>query len=147
MKLEGTYTLAATRDRVWNALNDPDVLARCVPGCRELEPLGGDVFKATLEVGVGPVKGTFQGKIQIAQRVAPERITLKVEGGGAPGTIRAEGVLNLSEQDGKTAVSYAGDAQVTGLIASVGHRMIGGVARMLTEQFFKALEQEAARAA
>ncbi|MBI4279287.1 MAG: carbon monoxide dehydrogenase subunit G [Armatimonadetes bacterium] len=147
MKMEGTYTLAAARDRVWKALNDPDALARCVPGCKDLQPAGTDVFKATLEVGVGPVRGTFQGKIQIAERVAPERITLRVEGGGAPGTIRAEGALRLTEQDGQTAVNYVGEAQVTGLIASVGHRMIGGVARMLAEQFFKALEQEVTRPA
>ena len=67
---------------------------------------------------------------------------LIVEGGGKPGTIRASGELNLEEQDGRTVIAYSGDAQITGLIASVGHRLIGGVAKQMATEFFKALERE-----
>ena len=95
MKVEGTYTLPAPRQRVWELLNDPAVLARATPGVKRLDPLGGDTFKATIELGVGPVKGTYDGKVSIADKVAPERMTLKVEGGGKPGTIRATGELRL----------------------------------------------------
>lgn len=142
MKVEGTYTLPAPRQRVWQLLNDPKVLARATPGVKQLDPLGGDTYKATIEVGVGPVKGTYDGKVSIADRSEPERMTLKVEGGGKAGTIKATGELRLEEQDGKTLVAYSGDAQVTGLIASVGHRLIGGVAKQMVGEFFKALERE-----
>ena len=142
MKVEGTYTLAAAREKVWAVLNDPGVLARVTPGVKTLDPQGGDTYKATIELGVGPVKGTYDGKVSITDKTPPERMTLRVEGGGRPGTIRATGELRLEEQDGKTVVSYTGDAQITGLIASVGHRLIGGVARQMAGEFFKGVEKE-----
>lgn len=142
MKVEGTYTLSAPRDEVWELLNDPNVLARATPGIKQLDPQGNDTFKATIEVGVGPVKGAYVGQVSIADKVPPERMTLKVEGGGRPGTIKATGELRLEEQNGKTLVAYSGDAQVTGLIASVGHRLIGGVAKQMVGEFFRALEKE-----
>ncbi len=145
MKLEGTYTLRAPRQRVWDLLNDPAVLARATPGIKQLEPLGADVYKATLEVGVGPVKGTYAGQVSLAGKVAPERMRLLVEGGGKPGTIKAVGEFHLEEHDGQTVIAYTGDAQITGLIASVGHRLVGGVAKQMVAEFFKALERELTR--
>jgi len=142
MKVEGTYTLPAPRDKVWALLNDPGVLARATPGVKKLEPQGDDMFKATIELGIGPVKGAYDGKVSITDKVPPERMTLRVEGGGKPGTIRATGELRLEESEGKTVVNYTGDAQITGLIASVGHRLIGGVAKQMASEFFKALERE-----
>lgn len=142
MKVEGTYTLPAPRQKVWELLNDPKVLAKATPGVKQLDPLGGDTYKATIEVGVGPVKGTYAGQVSIADKVPLERMTLKVEGGGKAGTIRATGELRLEEQDGKTIVAYTGDAHITGLIASVGHRLIGGVTKQMVGEFFKALENE-----
>jgi len=127
---------------VWALLNDPGVLARVTPGVKTLDPQGGDTYKATIELGVGPVKGAYDGKVSITDKTPPERMTLRVEGGGRPGTIRATGELRLEEQDGKTVVSYTGDAQITGLIASVGHRLIGGVARQMAGEFFKGVEKE-----
>lgn len=145
MKLEGTYTLRASRQKVWQMLNDPAVLARVTPGIKQLIPQGGDVYKATLEIGVGPVKGTYEGKVSIADKAPPERMRLQVEGGGKPGTIRASGEFRLEERNGETIVAYSGDAQITGVIASVGQRLIGGVAKQITTEFFKALERELAR--
>lgn len=144
MRVEGTYTLPAPRQRVWDMLNDPAVLARTAPGVKHLEPIGDDRYKAIIEVGVGPVRGTYDGQVSITDKQAPERMRLNVEGGGRPGTIKATGELRLEEQDGKTVVAYSGDAQVTGVIASVGHRLIGGVAKQMTAEFFKALEKELA---
>lgn len=142
MKVEGTYTLPAPRERVWALLNDPAVLARATPGVKQLDPVGPNVYRALIELGVGPVKGAYEGQITLADQVPPERLTLKVQGGGRPGTITATGVLQLAEQNGQTLVTYSGDAQVTGLIASVGHRLIGGVAKQMATEFFKALERE-----
>lgn len=145
MKVEGTYTLPAPRQRVWELLNDPKVLARATPGVKQLDPVGVDIYKATIEVGVGPVKGTYAGQVSIADKMPPERLTLKVEGAGRPGTIKATGELHLEEHDGQTVVAYFGDAQITGVIASVGHRLIGGVAKQMATEFFKALEKELSR--
>lgn len=142
MKVEGTYTLPASRQRVWELLNDPNVLQRATPGIKQLTPTGTDTYKAAIEVGVGPVKGTYDGQVSITDKSAPERMTLRVEGGGKPGTIKATGELRLEEQDGKTIVAYSGDAQITGLVASVGHRLIGGVTKQMVAEFFKGLERE-----
>lgn len=142
MKVEGSHTFAAPRERVWALLNDPGVLARVTPGVKTLEPQGEDTYKATIELAVGPVKGAYDGKVSITDKTPPERMTLRVEGGGRPGTLRATGELRLEEQEGRTVVSYTGDAQVTGIVASVGHRLIGGVARQMANEFFKGVERE-----
>jgi len=142
MKVEGTYTLAAPRQRVWDLLNDPRVLARATPGVKTLRPEGPDTYTATIELGVGPVKGAYDGTVSITDKTPPERMTLRVEGGGKPGTIRATGELRLEERAGQTVVNYTGEAQITGLIASVGHRLIGGVAKQIAAEFFKAVERE-----
>jgi carbon monoxide dehydrogenase subunit G len=112
---------------------------------KELTPSGTDTYRATIEVGVGPVKGTYAGQVSITDKTSPERLTLRIEGGGKPGTIRATGELHLEEQDGRTVVRYNGDAQVTGLVASVGHRLMSGVAKQMAGEFFRALEGELSR--
>lgn len=145
MKVDGTYTLPAPRQKVWALLNDPRVLARATPGVKQLDPAGTDVYKATIEVGVGPVKGTYAGQVSIADKVPPERMRLVIEGAGRPGTLRATGELQLTDQGDSTLITYSGDAQITGLIASVGHRLIGGVAKQMAGEFFKALEREISR--
>jgi len=142
MKVEGSYTFAAPRERIWALLNDPDVLARVTPGVKTLTPQGADAYKAKIELAVGPVKGAYDGTVRITDKTPPERMTLRVEGGGKPGTIRATGELRLEEQDGRTVVNYTGDAQITGLIAGIGHRLIGGVAKQMAGEFFKAVEKE-----
>jgi len=145
MKVDGTYNLPAPRERVWSLLNDPAVLARITPGVKELTPSGTDTYRATIEVGVGPVKGTYAGQVSITDKTPPERLTLRIEGGGKPGAIRATGELHLEEQEGRTVVRYNGDAQVTGLVASVGHRLMSGVAKQMAGEFFRALEGELSR--
>jgi carbon monoxide dehydrogenase subunit G len=145
VKIEGQYRLPAPREAVWAALNDPGVLAKTTPGLKQLTPAGTDTFDALIELAVGPVKGSYQGKVRITDQSPPERMTLIVEGGGRAGTIRASGALRLEDQGDATMVHYVGDAQVTGVLMSVGHRLFGGVAKQLAGEFFKALENEVAR--
>ncbi len=147
MKVEGEHVVAAPRERVWALLNDPGVLQRATPGVKELHPLGDDTYRAVIELAVGPVRGTFEGKVQITEKLAPERLTLVVEGSGRPGTVRARGDLQLVAQDGSTLVRYTGDAQVTGVLISVGHRLFGGVAKEMAGRFFSALAREIEQAA
>ncbi len=145
MKIEGQYLLPAPREQVWTALNDPVVLQKATPGLKQLVPAGENTYDATIELAVGPVKGAYQGKVRITDTSPPEKMTLIVEGGGRAGTIKASGALRLEAQDDKTMVHYVGDAQVTGVLMSVGHRLFGGVAKQMAGEFFKALEREVTR--
>jgi carbon monoxide dehydrogenase subunit G len=145
MTLDGSHHFKAPRDRVWAALTDPAVLARATPGCQRLDPVGPDEFDATLSVGVSAVKGVYQGKLAILDKTPPEGYTLRVEGSGRPGFVKGEGRLTLTEQEGGTLVSIRAEAQVGGVIAAVGQRLLGAAARMLMEQFFSALEAEVAK--
>ncbi len=147
MKVEGEHTVAAPRERVWVLLNDPGVLQRATPGVKELQPIGEDTYRAVIELAVGPVRGTFEGKITITEKVPPERVTMIVEGSGRPGTLKARGDLQLVAQNGSTLVRYTGDAQVTGVLMSVGHRLFGGVAKEMAGKFFSALAREIEQAA
>jgi hypothetical protein len=142
MRLEGTYTFNAPRDVVYKLLQDPAALKACMPGCERLEETAPDVFEAVMKVGVASVKGTFTGTVQMKERRPPETFTMLVEGSGPVGFMKGEGKLDFVDQGGKTEVKYAGDAQVGGLIAGVGQRMIGGVAKMTIGQFFKMMEEQ-----
>jgi len=147
MTLDGTHLFDASRDRVWAAFSDPNVLARATPGCERLDPIGPDEFEATLSVGVAAVKGVYQGRLTITDKNPPEGYTLRVEGSGRPGFVKGEGRLTLTEEEGGTRVTIRGEAQVGGLIAAVGQRLLGAASRMLMEQFFSALESEVGKTA
>ena len=137
MKLEGAYDVPAPRKKVWDAFFDPKMLKKAIPGCEKLEPVGPDEYKATMKVGVGGVKGTFEGKVTLSDKQPPDSYKMAVEGSGGPGFIRGETIITLTDQDGGgTRVSYTADLQVGGLIASVGQRMLGGVSKMMADKFF-----------
>jgi uncharacterized protein len=136
MKLEGAHDVPAPRQKVWEAFLDPARLRQAIPGCEKLEALGNDEYKATMKVGVGGVKGTFEGKVRLADKKPPESYKLEVEGTGGPGFVRGETVITLSDIEDGTHVAYTADLQVGGLIASVGQRMLGGVAKMMADKFF-----------
>jgi carbon monoxide dehydrogenase subunit G len=137
MQVEGQYTINAPIDRVWAYLQDPAGLQACIPGCEKLEPRGDDSFEATLKVGVAAVKGTYQGKVTIADKEPPRRYRMLVEGSGGPGFVRGEAAIELSATDPNTTlVQVKGDGQVGGTVAGVGQRMLGGVAKMLMKQMF-----------
>lgn len=143
MKLEGTHELRAARERVYAALLDPAVLARCIPGCERLEATGEHAYAATLRTGVGAIKGLFNGNVRLEDMRPPEHYRIVVDGKGQPGFLKGAGDLDLSEHEGVTVIKYTGDVQVGGTIAGVGQRMIQGAAKMMAAQFFTALEAEA----
>ena len=142
MNVEGNYKSTAAREAVWNALQDPRVLAKCLPGCEELTPSGADTYSARLKMGIAAVKGNYQGKITIQDKVPPESYRMTVEGKGKPGFLKGEGTIELSEQAGETTIAYRGTVQVGGLIASVGQRLVQGAARMVLNNFFKTLAEQ-----
>ena len=143
MKIEGTHELRAPRVRVFQALTDPEVLKRCIPGCEQLEETGENSYAATLRAGVGSIKGTFKGNVRLEEIRQPQHYRMIVDGKGQPGFLKGTGDIDLEEQGDATIIKYAGDVQVGGTIASVGQRMIQGAAKMMASQFFTAIEVEA----
>lgn len=141
MHLDGSYTFTAPRQRVWDTLQSPGTISQCMPGCERFDEIGPDRYEATMKIGIGPIRGTYTGRIHLRDRTAPEQYTMDVEGGGGPGHMKGSGVLTLVERDGRTVVSYAGDAQITGKIASVGQRLLGASAKQMINQFFKCMER------
>ena len=142
MKIEGSHDVPAPRQKVWDAFLDPEQLRQAIPGCEKLEALGTDEFKATMKVGVGAVKGTFEGTVKLADKNPPTSYRLHAEGSGGPGFVRADTLISLSDIDGGgTRVTYTADVQIGGLIAGVGQRMLGGVSKMMADQFFNKMSQ------
>lgn len=141
MKIEGAHDIAAPRAQVWEAFLDPERLRRAIPGCERLEAVGPDEYRAVMKVGVAAVKGTFEGKVRLTDKKPPESYRMAVEGSGGPGFVRGETTVTLSEIPGGTRVVYSADVQVGGLIAGVGQRMLGGVSKMMAEQFFTRMGQ------
>jgi carbon monoxide dehydrogenase subunit G len=142
MKIESTQELHASRDGVYSALTDPEVLRRCIPGCESLEKTAEDTYAATLKAGVGSIKGTFKGEVRLEDMRPPEHYRIVVEGKGAIGFAKGSADFDLEEKDGVTVIKYSGELQIGGTIAGVGQRMIQGAAKMMASRFFAALEGE-----
>jgi uncharacterized protein len=140
MKVTGSATIAAPRDEVWKALNDPAVLVRTIPGCSRLEEISPDVYRMTIYAGVASIKGTYQGEVRLADQHQPDSFVLRASGTGAPGTVNADVAVKLSEEESATRIDYDADAVVGGMIGGVGQRVLGGVARKTAGEFFSAVE-------
>ena len=140
MKIEGKYTIAAPLEQTWDELLKPEVLASCIPGCQGFDDLGGGRYEARMTVGIGAISGTYAGTVVLSDLVRPSSFKLSIEGRGTAGRVSGSGVLDLNETDGSTDVSVAGDARVEGLIARVGQRLIGTVAKTLMDQYFGCLK-------
>lgn len=142
MKLAGAYTIPAAREVVWRSLMDPQILARALPGCEKMEPNPDGSYRAELKVGIGAVKGTYHGRVQILDPSPLEHYRMKVEGKGTGGFVNGEGTLTLSDDAAGTAIKYTGDAQVGGVIASVGQRLLQAAAHKIVSQFFESLAKQ-----
>ena len=141
MKIEGSYDIPVPREKVWAAFLDPATLAKAIPGCKGLEEIGPGEYKAKMKIGVAAIKGTFEGKVRLFDLEPPNRYRMALEGSGGPGFVRGEAAMELSDADGGARVSYSADVQVGGLIASVGQRMLGGVSKMILDQFFTRMSE------
>lgn len=137
MEMAGEQRIAAPRQRVWEALNDPEVLRASIPGCQSLEKLGDDRFAATVEVKIGPIGARFKGGVTLADLDPPSGYTLLLEGnGGIAGSMRGSARVRLREEGGATVVAYTVDAQVGGRMAQLGGPIIDATARQLAGKFF-----------
>lgn len=142
MKLSGTHTINAPREKVWATLNDIEALKTMVPGVESLEEVEPNTFKGVARIGVANIKGEYTGMIRLSDINPPESYTLSGEGRGKPGHVKGVGSIRLTEDEpGVTTLHYSGDAQVGGMIASVGQRLIEGAARLLLNQGLKELSR------
>ncbi|MCB8839606.1 carbon monoxide dehydrogenase subunit G [Aurantimonas sp. VKM B-3413] len=137
MDLKGEYRLPAPRETVWAALNDPEVLKNCIPGCESLEKTGDNEMKATVTTKVGPVKAKFNGEVRLENINAPESYSIVGEGkGGIAGFAKGGADVHLAEDGAETILTYSVSAQVGGKLAQLGGRLIDSTAKKLAGQFF-----------
>jgi carbon monoxide dehydrogenase subunit G len=142
MKLEGSHSFSAAREQVWDFFMNPKYLQKALPGCVTITQQAPGKYDALLKIGISAVKGSYLTTFEIADTEYPERYRLIVEGSGSTGFVKGDAVIELSQQDQHTVSSYRGDVQVGGLIAGVGQRLIGGIAKMMINQFFKKMKKE-----
>jgi uncharacterized protein len=139
----GEYRIAAPRERVWAALNDAAVLARCIEGCQSMERVGDDLFEAAVKAKVGPVSALFNAELRLEDVRAPAGYTLNAQvKGGAAGFARGTARVELDEAGVDTILRYTVVANVGGKLAQVGSRLIDATARKMAEDFFGAFGRE-----
>lgn len=143
MEQSGEYRVPASRETVWEALNDPQVLSRCLDGCQSMERTAEDRFDAKVKAKVGPVRATFDAALQLEDVRPPERYTINANVKGGPaGFAKGTAHVDLTEDGDGTVLSYTVHANVGGKLAQVGNRLIDGAARKMAEDFFTALRRE-----
>ena len=140
MNLQGSHRVNVRRELVWEALNRPEVLQQATPGCKRMSTNEHGGYNTEFEVSIGAVKGRFTGTIEIKDRVPGSQCHLVVSASGNAGFLNADGVVELKEDNSGTIIEYSGQARVGGLIASVGQRLVDGVAKRLLTQFFRNFE-------
>ena len=143
MEITGKQIIAAPRQRVWDALNDPEVLRKCLPGCESVERSAADELKVVMAAAIGPLRARFTGTLRMTDVQAPSVCTIVFEGqGGAVGFGKGSSSVTLQELNDTTELSYTAQAQVGGKLAQVGSRLIDSVARKMANDFFKAFSAQ-----
>jgi len=140
MDITGSYTFNAPPDRVWNLLMDPAVIASCIPGCEKLEPVGEDSFRASLTIALAAITGSYQGTVQITDKVPHESYRLTVQGQGKPGFVKGNAAIALRPDGATTMVDVKGTVETGGPIARLGQWLIGNVSKMMQDRFFSCLQ-------
>lgn len=146
MEMQSSRQLSVTQQQAWDALNNPDVLKACIPGCTSIEATGENQYAIAMSVKIGPVSAKFNGVITLADIQAPESYTLQFEGkGGAAGFGKGTAQVRLEPNDAGCELHYSVQASVGGKIAQMGQRLIDGTARSMADDFFKRFDEEMQR--
>ena len=138
-EITGAYTFAAAPERVWALLMDPAVIAACIPGCDEFQPLGEHAYRARLTVALAAITGTYEGTVTLSELQPPTSYRLTADGQGRPGFVKGTAVITLRAEGQATAVDVTSTVQTGGAIARLGQRLIGGVSKMMLDRFFACL--------
>lgn len=144
MKISGSHEIPAAPEHAYRLLQDPEVLAACIPGCERLERAGQDLYEMKMKMVLAAISGNFDGKVRLADQNPPSSFRLLVEGTGKIGFVKGDGLLKLAAAPAGTTVSYEGEVQVGGTIASVGQRLLDITSKMLIRKFFEKLGEKAA---
>lgn len=144
MILNGTFTFDGPRVRVWDILQDPEVLAKALPGTKTLTKVAEDRYQGVMKVNVGPMSAAeFAINVELKDKVAPETFAMQIDGKGAVGFTKGTATIALDEQPGPvTVMTYTSDVQIGGKIAAVGQRLLESVGKMMTRQALEALNSE-----
>ncbi|MGH7004702.1 MAG: SRPBCC family protein [Alphaproteobacteria bacterium] len=138
MEIKGAYKIAASREKVWAALNDPAILKKCIPGCEKLDKESDTAFSATVKTKIGPVSAKFAGAVTLEDLDPPNGYRIVGEGkGGVAGFAKGGAKVVLREEGGATVLAYDAEAKVGGKLAQIGSRLVLGTVRKLTDDFFK----------
>jgi carbon monoxide dehydrogenase subunit G len=145
VKIAGSHTLPFPIERAYQLMQDPEVLARAIPGCESLEKIAENEYRMKMKMVLASLSGAFEGKVKIADQTPPSSFRLLVEGAGKIGFVKGEGLMKLTANATGTDVGYEGDVQVGGTMAAVGQRLIDGTAKMMIKRFFEKLAEQAAQ--
>ncbi len=144
MEMKGSRTVSSDIETTWRALNDPDVLRACIPGCERIERVSDTEFTLAMTARIGPVNAKFNGRLLLEDIVAPKSYTLRFEGqGGAAGFASGSAQVALAAVDDGTRIDYAVNARVGGKLAQIGSRLIDGAAAKLANDFFSCFVERA----
>ena len=141
MAIQGEYTIAAPREQVWSALNDPTVLQACIPGCESLTKQSDTQIDARITAQLGPIRSTFATQIVLSDLDPPNGYTLSGEGKGVAGFGRGSAKVTLSATDGGTLLRYDAQLSIGGKLAQIGSRLVEAATRSYADQFFEAFAQ------
>ncbi len=142
MNLSGAVTLPGAPAQVWELLTDAQRLAPLLPGCERLDPDGPHRYKAVVKFGVAAISGKYSGSLEFSQLKPPHSLTLHLDGRGLPGFVQGQARIEILRQGSGTELRYSGEAQMGGVIAAVGQRLLEAAARKIVQQFFDATAAE-----
>jgi carbon monoxide dehydrogenase subunit G len=137
VKFNTAYTIPAPRDKVFALITDAAVLQKCIEGCEKMVQTGDDAYDAHLKLGVAGIKGTYVGKVQIKDKQLPQSYRLEIEGKGGPGFVKGSALIRLEEAGQQTELRCEAEAQVGGMIAAVGSRLVEAVGKKMMDDFFR----------
>lgn len=142
MELSGDEEINASREQLWEALNDPEVLTKCIPGCKKMTETSPDTYDVEMQLKVAAVGGNFDGKVALTDKQPPDNCRITVSGEGSLGTGTGTAAFTIHPVDETTSrLDYAGEGEIGGLVAGVGQRVLKSVSKHLTKQFFTELRK------
>ncbi|MDP6041813.1 MAG: carbon monoxide dehydrogenase subunit G [Candidatus Latescibacteria bacterium] len=143
MRLSGTHTIGAPPEHTFELLIDPEVLMRCIHGCKDITHKDGGVYDMTISAGIGPIRGTYTGTVSLSDLQPPTSYTMAADIKGPTGFVNGLGTISLESEDDTSSVTFDGDVQIGGPLAAIGQRLHLSGARLMIRQLFGAMDAEA----
>lgn len=145
MNIQGEHWLPAPPEVVWDSLHDEETLRATIPGCQELAQTAPNVYSGSANVGVGVIKGLYRGSLELTEEEPYTGAKIRIDTRSGHAEIRGTGSVRMDASDGGTLVKYEGEAQITGMLAAVGQRLLPSVSKSLVQSFLKNVEAELSR--